>query len=185
MSSSIPTFFIQVSHPTPTLPIHCTRQPLGKERPLFKSIVFSSIFIVFHPDFTSNIHHAHPHALEPVPHFLSIGSSPQFVRERIIHMGHYREACVFIHTDILHPHIISNTSCPSPYTGTCNILLPICSSSNLYVKNNIHGHYRDAYVFIHAEISSSTYCIHYTMPIPHTLDPAVSFFPFVPVPTCM
>ncbi len=79
MSSSIPTFFIQVSHPTPTLPIHYTRQPWGKERPsLFRPIMFSSIFIIFHPYVTSNIHHAHPHALEPVPHFLSICSSPRF-----------------------------------------------------------------------------------------------------------
>jgi hypothetical protein len=47
----------------------------------------------------------------------------------------------------LHPHIISNTSCPSPYTGTCNILLLICSSIGF------RG--------------------------------LVSFFPFVPVTTCM
>ncbi len=81
MFSSMPTFFIMVSHPKPTLPIHCTRQPWGKERPsLFRPIMFSSIFIIFHPYVTSNIHHAHPHALEPVPHFLSICSSPRFSR---------------------------------------------------------------------------------------------------------
>jgi hypothetical protein len=101
-------------------------------------------------------------------------------------MGHYREACVFIHTDIssstyhfqyimpiplhwnlqytsshlctwriiymgiigthmFHPcwNFFIHISHPlhhayPPYTRSCSIFLPICSSPNLYVRNTTH-----------------------------------------------
>jgi hypothetical protein len=65
-------------------------------------------------------------------------------------MGHNRESSVFIHISFPIHHAHPLTLEPAIY------FFPFVSSSNLYVKNNIHGHYRDAYVFIHAEISSST-----------------------------
>lgn len=134
ISSSIPTFFIQVSHPTPTLPIHCIRQPWGKEGPLFR-----------------------PHCV--------------FIRFRVYFSSRYH---------------IQYTPCTSPCTGTCPSLSfhlfqsPICT----WMNNTHGGHYREACVFIHTDISSSTYHFQYIIPIPLHWNLQYTSSPFVPVQIC-